>query len=265
MSKEFHKLDFQRRALSWAGGVLIASLCAALVLVSWSSDGVTISIDQQRWPTLVGLIGLVVVFVLYVQYKHREIAQMEAKLRESSVREATLQARFSEISFLFDVTTQLQLRLDLQGMLDLAAQRLLPCLDADQSSVMLHNAETGILEVKATAGQDTNLVTGNRVTPGEGVAGHVFATGEVVRLTPDVVKKRFPDAVKPGRTLAAGLCVPMRFRGTPIGVVSVTRSAGEPFTDLHAQMLETFADHCAATVVKTHHHHELLKHVKRAA
>jgi hypothetical protein len=30
-------------------------------------------------------------------------------------------------------------------------------------------------------------------------------------------------------------------------------------------MLEAFSEHCAATVLKTHHHHEMLKHVRRAA
>ena len=261
---QFQKVDRQRRMLLWLGGTVISALCATLVLVSWTSEGVTFNFND-RWPTLVGLVGLVAVLVLYVGYKHRQLSSYEDRLRDYAVREAAIQARFSELSFLFDITTQLQLRLDLNGMLELAVQRLLPCLDAHQCSIMLQNPETGMLEVKATSGQDTGLVQGNTVEPGEGIAGHVFATSEVLKLTPEVVKARFPDALKPGRSLVAGLCVPMRFRGSPIGVVSVTRTSGEPFGDLHARMLETFADHCAATVVKTHHHHELLKQVKKAA
>lgn len=266
MSQPFEHVDRQRNRLLWLAGILMAAMCGALVLMSWSAQGAALEFDfGQRWPTLVGLAGMVVVFILYVQGKHRQLASMERRLRELAVREATLHARFSELSFLFDVTTQLQLRLDLQGMLDLAAQRLLPCLDAHQSSIMLHNEEEGVLEVKAASGIEAELVMGARMPSNEGIAGHVFTKGESLILTPEVIHTRFPHDIKRGRNIASGMCVPLRFRGSPIGVVNVSRNSGEAFSMIHVKMLETFAEHCAATVVKTHHHHELLKNVKRAA
>jgi signal transduction protein with GAF and PtsI domain len=181
------------------------------------------------------------------------------------VREAALQAHFSELSFLFDISTQLQLRLDLNSMLELAAQRLLPCLDAHQSSIMLLNEETGLLEVRAASGVDAERVVHAKVAPGEGVAGQVFTSGEVLNLTAASAREQFANQPDYGRQIAAGLCVPMRFRGNPIGVVCVTRTTGEPFSDLHARMLASFAEHCAATVVKTNHHHDLLTSVRKAA
>ena len=200
-----------------------------------------------------------------MQHKHNQLAALETSLRDMAVREATAQARFTELSFLFDISTQLQLRLDLPSMLDLAVQRLLPCLDAHQASIMLHDEESGLLQVRATAGGDSSLVRSGSLKPGEGIAGHVFSTGETLVLTPEMIAKRFPNEVKPGHTILGGLCVPMRFRGVSMGVVSVSRTLGEPFGEMHARMLEAFAEHCAATVLKTHHHHELLKHMKPAA
>lgn len=264
MSQPFNQVDRQRGRLLGLGGVLIAALCATLVLVTGNGDTSGLALER-RWPTLVGLAGLVALFVLYAQRQHRQLAVMETRLRDLAVREATLQARFSELSFLFDTSTQLQLRLDLHGMLDLAVQRLIPCLDAHQASIMMFDEASGLLHVQASAGVDSALVSGGAMKPGEGVAGHVFATGEALNLTPEVMRKRFPDHEKHGRQIAAGLCVPMRFRGASIGVVSVSRTAGEPFGELHAKMLESFAEHCGATVVKTHHHHELLRQVRRAA
>ena len=260
----FHVLDRQRRLLSWLGGLLLTAMCVTLVLVSWwqGPDGFNLKV---RWPALIGLVGLVLIFVLYTQHKHRQLGELEGRLRDSAVREASLQARFSELTFLFDTSTQLQLRLDLASMLDLAAQRLTSCLEATQSSSMLHRPESGLLEVRAAAGVDSTLVKGARVRPGEGIAGHVFASGETLVLTPEVMAKRFPDEIKHSRTIASALCVPLRFRGTPIGVVSVARTGGEPFGEIHARMLETFAEHCAATVVKTEHHHDVLRQVKNAA
>ncbi len=264
MSEPFRHLDRQRGALISLGAVLLTAMCLALVILSWTQeqDGFDI---QRRWPTLVGLSGLVLIFVLYAQNKHRELGRMEGRLRDLAVREARLQTRFSELSFLFDISTQLQLRLDLQGMLDLAAQRLVPCLDAHQCSIMLHNPETGRLEVRATAGVDSGLVKDATVQIGDGIAGHVFSKGETLILSPQAMQERFPAAIKHGRTIASALCVPMRFRGAPIGVVCVSRTSGEPFGEIHARMLEAFSEHCAATVVKTQHHHELLAHVRQAA
>ena len=68
------------------------------------------------------------------------------------------------------------------------------------------------------------------------------------------------DSLRVGRLYAQ-----VKLRGSPIGVVSVSRTTGDGFAETHARMLETFANHCAATVVKTHHHRELLNQVKKAA
>jgi len=259
----YQSVDRQRSRLFSLAGLLLTAVCITLVLVSWWEELGGFSIEA-RWPALVGLIGLVLIFVLYVQKKHRELVEMESRLRDSAVREASLKARFTELSFLFDISTQLQLRLDLGSMLELAAQRLVTCLDATQASIMLHDDKSGLLDVKAAAGVDAALVAGARVKPGEGIAGHVFQSGETLILSPEVMATRFPDDVKRGRTIVSALCVPLRFRGNPIGVVSVTRTLGEPFAEIHARMLEVFADHCAATVVKTQHHHEVLRQVKAA-
>ena len=266
LNQVFATVDRQRNIMLSLGGITLTAMCAALVLVTWTSSGASLELDiSHRWPTLVGLSGLVLIFVLYMQHKHQQLAAMEAKMRDLAVRGAALQARFGELSFLFDVSTQLQLRLDLPSMLDLAVQRLMSCLDATQSSIMLFDESQGVLEVKAAAGVDQQLVKAGRVAPGEGVAGHAYAKGESLVLTPKLMRERFPQYEKHGRSIVSGLCVPMRFRGQPIGVLNVTRSSGDPFDETHVKMLETFADHCAATVVKTHHHHEMLRHVKQAA
>jgi transcriptional regulator with GAF, ATPase, and Fis domain len=266
VNQHFTTVDRQRNVMLWLGGITLTAMCAALVLVTWTSEGAAIDFDfAQRWPTLVGLSGLVLIFVLYMQHKHVQLAALEARMRELAVRGAALQARFGELSFLFDVSTQIQLRLDLPSMLDLAAQRLLSCLDATQSSIMLYNEGQGVLEVKAVAGVDQPLVKDARVAPGEGIAGYAYARGESLLLTPKLMKERFSAHEKRERSIVSGLSVPMRFRGQPIGVINVTRTSGDPFDESHVKMLETFAEHCAATVVKTHHHHEMLRHVKQAA
>lgn len=264
MKHHFESLNRHRARLLGSEGILLVATCATLILIAWGEDGGRFNIER-RWPTVTGLFGLVTLFALYAQHKHRQLASLETRLRDLAVREAGVKARFTELSFLFDITTQLQLRLDLNGMLELASQRLLPCLDAHQASIMLHDPDTGLLHVRAATGVDTVLIKNAASRPDEGIAGHVFSTGESLILTDELMRRRFPQEIKHGRRIASGLCVPMRFRGTPMGVVSVTRTTGEPFTELHAKMLEVFGEHAAATVVKTQHHQELLKQVRSAA
>jgi transcriptional regulator with GAF, ATPase, and Fis domain len=259
----FHALDRRRRWFGQLAGILLAAMCLTLVLVS-GRPGTGLSL-AARWPTIVGLVGLVAIFLLYMQLKQRELMDLERRLRDAAVREAALQARFAELSLLFDAGTQLQLRLDLTSMLDLAVQRLNSSLDATRSSIILRDETTGELRVRAAAGTDAAERMGVPIRSGEGIAGQVFASGETLILTPDVMAQRFPDEAGPDRASASAVCVPMRFRGTAIGVVSVIRVSGEPFERIHARMLETFAEHCAATVVKTEHHHDVLNQMRKTA
>lgn len=260
-------LERQRRLMSWLGGLLLMAMSAALALLTWSDDGQGARLDfEARWSTLAGLCGLVLIFVLYTQKRERDFAALEARLRDGMLRETALQARMSELSFLFDTSTQLQLRLDLQGMLDLAVQRLASCFDAHQASIMLHDPAQGLLTVRAAAGMDTILVADGVSRPDEGIAGHVFATGETLLLGPDEMRERFPHEVKGGRNIASSVCALMRFQENRIGVVSVSRSgASEPFSESHTRMLEAFAEHCAAAVVRIHHHRSLLQTVIKVA
>jgi transcriptional regulator with GAF, ATPase, and Fis domain len=266
--RKIDSIERQRSSLWNLGLVLVAALCAALVALSWTTADESLRTEmlERRWPALVGLSGLVMLFGLYATKKHRELCHMQSRCQQMAVREASLRARLGELSFLFDTSTQLQLRLDMQSMLELACQRLLSCFEAHQSSIMLHNEQTGLLEVKAVSGIDANLVAGSTAKPGEGISGQVFTSGESLLLTPAVMKNRFPSDIKQGRNIASSLSVPMRFRDATIGVVNVCRTTGgEDFTPMHVQMLESFAEHCAATFIKTRHHQAVLAGVRKAA
>lgn len=261
-------IEKQRTSLWTMGIVLLGALCAALVVMSWTTLDAAAQqqVLRERWQALIGLSGLVLLFGLYATKKHRDLAKVQRTMQQYAVREASLRARLSELAFLFDTSTQLQLRLDLNGMLDLAAQRLLSCFEAHQSSIMLHNPQTGLLEVKAVSGKDSSLVAGSTAKPGEGIAGTIFTSGEGQLLTHAAMEERFPNEIKPGRDITSSVCVPMRFRGTTIGVVNISRTGSdEEFGPMHLAMLQSFAEHCAATITKTRHHQDLLNDVRKAA
>jgi transcriptional regulator with GAF, ATPase, and Fis domain len=247
----------QRRWIWALGAILLLSLTATVVLLSWimgKGEGGWLVTPESRWPMLLGLVGLVLIFVIYIFVKQRQLDAIEARVRQLMVREAALRAHISELSAIFDAATQLAEKLDLRGTLELAARRILPCLEADLSSIMLLNPQTGCLEVKAVAGAEARQVEGRATKPGEGIAGLVYSTGESLVLNPDQLRSGFAQEFHLGRKPVSGLCVPLRFQGNTLGVFNVCRLEGsEAFTAVHARMLETFAEHCAAAVVKTFH------------
>ena len=88
------------------------------------------------------------------------------------------------------------------------------------------------------------------VVPDRGTAtGRALLEGVVVHI-PDVQKDpdyHFDEAQRLGnyRTL---LAVPMMREGTPIGVVTLTRSEARPFTDKQIELVTTFADQAAIAI-----------------
>jgi transcriptional regulator with GAF, ATPase, and Fis domain len=263
MPQSFEQIRRQRALVLGLTIALVAGLCVMLVLTLSPNERPPLPFEQWR-PAVFGLCGIAALFAAFAFVQHRRLTAQESRLRDLAVRDAAVQARFSELSFLFDASTQALLQLDTQAILDLAAQRLLPCLDAHHSSIMMFNEASGLLEVRASSGIDAERVAKATMRPGEGVAGLAFSGGEVLNLTAASMKQRFPDQPDYGRQIAAGLCVPMRHKGTPMGVVSVSRTSGEPFSELHARTLAAFAEHCAAAVTTTTLQSDLLGNLRKA-
>ena len=92
MSQGFEKVERQRNRMAILGGIVMAAMCAALILMSWNGESPSWNLER-RWPTLVGLVGLVLLFMLYNHYRFRQLAQLESQLREMAVREASLQGK----------------------------------------------------------------------------------------------------------------------------------------------------------------------------
>ena len=199
MEQHLNRVARYRRHLWTAGAVLLGALTVTVVLLSSTPSGESSlsTSPSSQGTALVGLCTLVLVFVLYVFYRERELHTVEVQLQGVLVREAALRERIAELSALFDVTTQLAMKFDLHAMLGLAARRVLACLDADQSSIMLYNPNRKTLEVRVTAGVDASLVEGATLKPGEGIAGFVFSSGEALVINPPEMRARFAQVYLP--------------------------------------------------------------------
>jgi transcriptional regulator with GAF, ATPase, and Fis domain len=201
-----------------------------------------------------GLVGLVLLFVAHVTIQQRRLRRWELEIQQRSMREEVLRARLNELAALMEVSGELSQKLDLRATLELAARRLLPCLEADHSSILLLNPRSRALEKAAWVGKSAAAGQMVQVHPGEGVLGHVFVSREMLTVETPEARVALRRELGLAGTPCSAMCVPILFDGTCLGVFCVARvDVSEPFTALHARALQVLASQCGAAVVRYFH------------
>jgi hypothetical protein len=90
------------------------------------------------------------------------------ELNERGRQEA--RARLIELSALFQVSTTLNLQLQLNVILEIIVRRVVSTLRAQQASIMIYNPEEGVLETRASYGLESEFARNARARLGEGIA-----------------------------------------------------------------------------------------------
>jgi signal transduction histidine kinase len=206
----------------------------------------------------VGLLGLVLVFVLYVlQTKFRQSTRFRRDLLNMRIREELLRGHLSEITTLFEPGALRNMRIDLDAALQLIIERIVDCLDADQGSILLLDPETGELRGRAACGDEASLALGARIPIGSPIAGTVAERRVPMIIDDDVMAKHFPTEFKRGRKIASALSIPLLAGQNFVGVININRSNRErPFAAADVRPVKLFAERIADTVLQlqTSHH-----------
>lgn len=135
-------------------------------------------------------------------------------------------------------------------------QTALELLRGEQSSLMMLDGSGSSLELMAVAGNPPGAPLGHRVGASEGIAGRVLATGRAMRVE-NVDHTAFVNFVPKGRAIASSVVAPLRARGRPIGVLSVSTSeGGTPFDDEDVRLAQIFADQAAGLIQRTRLHEQ---------
>lgn len=135
----------------------------------------------------------------------------------------------------------------LEFILDAANQ----LLDAEASTIMLLDQESGELVFSVPSGPKAEILADIRIPRGKGIAGWVAEHNQPLTIDDAEKDTRFYDEVdrQSGYHSRTMICVPLVYRGTVIGVVEVINKHGDqPFNDEDLLILNRLADQAAATV-----------------
>ncbi len=129
-------------------------------------------------------------------------------------------------------------------------------LGAEQSSLMLLDDGGRELVLVAAAGLPAGVEMGHRVGFGEGIAGHVMATGRPLRLE-QIDPQAFTNFVPKGRRITSSLVIPLRVAGRVVGVLNLAICDGRPaFTEEDRRLAQMFADQAAGVIQRTRLHEQ---------
>lgn len=239
--------------------IVLGLTLATLYLPSiWGGSARLLPAPETNTALAGGILGLALLFYLYVMQKLGELTNVRRELLGTRLREELLRGRLSELSSLFETTARANTQMDLDRMLDLIVRRVLICLEADQSSILLLDRDRRELRCRAVAGRDEEFVRNARVKLGQGIAGWVAEHNDPVVLDDTEMATRFPEEFKRGRDIATSLCVPLSTGDEVVGVLNINRlERRRPFTPMDARLTLIFSEHIASAILRIRHFSDL--------
>ena len=256
VSAELMKAHINRRGWwLWAATLaVVLALASAVTLLFYPLVRLIQELGGTRnssegYYAIVGLGGLVLIFCLYVVLKQHELMKTRDALEVNERGRQEASARLSELSALFQVSTTLNLQLQLNVILEIIVRRVVSTLRAQQSSIMIYNPEEGVLETRASYGLESEFARNARARLGEGIAGWVAERKEAVLLNDSSTNPHLGRHFKSDRNITSSLSLPLRLGDRVVGVLNVNRiNNSERFTEHHREMLRMFAEHVGAVI-----------------
>jgi len=178
--------------------------------------------------------------------------------QDEARREA--QRRMAELVLLKKVGETASSGSDLQQLFDQILDSIVQSAEVELASLMLIK-EDGMLHIASARGLDAYVANQVRVASGEGISGHVVATGEPVLIANIEKDRRFTslDASHKYKNQSL-LSVPIFIRDALVGVINVNNKvSGEPFDLDDQSLLVTIASQVALAM----ENFDLVHHLRR--
>lgn len=216
------------------------------------------------------LTGLVVVWRNGVENEFRNsdldflgsLAQQAATaIKNASLYDET-QRRLKELETINRVSSSLRMTLSQDEMLNILLTETLNMLKAENGSVWIYDSSTHMLVQRIARGSVTRMKY-QQLHPGEGIVGHVFATGEVY-ISPEL--KNDPLLFPPNReSILAGFGgagIPILSTAGVLGVLMVQMESDRQVAD-YTSLMTTLAEITGNAIHRAHLFDQSQEQVRR--
>ncbi len=175
----------------------------------------------------------------------------------------SLQRKIQELTSLIDVSAIISSTLDLEELMNLVMEKAQAVMNAEASSVMLLNEETGELECEIALGTVQEKIKDKiHLKLGQGIAGWVAQSGQAI-IVPDVDQDhRFYSDIdnSTGFKTRSILAAPLKVKDKVIGVAEViNRRDAQPFTEDNLALFTTFCRQVALAIENARMHRYMLE------
>jgi signal transduction histidine kinase len=172
--------------------------------------------------------------------------------------EAALRREQKKVALVQEVSRALSDAGDLDALLTLIMAKVTELMDADRSTLYLVTEDGGWLWSKVVQGDERVEI---RLEVGEGLAGWVARTREIVNIPDAYADQRFQPAVdqRSGYRTRSILSVPMLGAlGGLVGVLQVLNKVDGPFTHADEELLMALASQAAVAIENARLYHSLV-------
>ena len=177
------------------------------------------------------------------------LARVEVIMRMRRTEQA-LRQRNRELGALNEISRTVTSSLDLDDVLGATMQGIGEILRVEAGSLALVDEETGEVVFRKTLSPEQGWITGRTFKPGEGIVGHVVATGQPYLANDVSSDPRFLPRVDGGAGLVARaiLCAPLVVRDQVVGAIELANKLDGEFTVSDLDLLQTMAGAVAVAV-----------------
>ena len=151
---------------------------------------------------------------------------------------------------IIEITGALNSTLNVDELLEMIMKSASELLNAETSSLLLLDEESGDLVIHVATGEPGERVERRHVPPGKGIAGAVLESGEPTVISDAKTDERFYGVMDQatGFETKNMLALPLKVRDQSIGVVEVINKLEGAFSAADAELAQALANQAAIAI-----------------
>ncbi|HNX77818.1 MAG TPA: diguanylate cyclase [Candidatus Rifleibacterium sp.] len=189
-------------------------------------------------------------------------AELQTRAQTIEHKNIELDRKVFEVGVLYKIgRTMVEVGLDLERLLDVIIDKAIEAADAKRGSLMLLDENQESLELQRVriwdddTGQTLPVNDFKRninIRPGEGIAGKVLETGEMLTINDPDHHPDFKQYEGDKNRVSQLCCVPLKVKNITFGVINiVNRKDGGDFSKRDTDLLQTMANQAALVLDNT--------------